>query len=429
MWNSVLLSRTSISMSQERNTSIKHARGDDGITADLVSAFCGHGPRMLRGKAGCPLSALGFGAKDLFDVQGFVTGCGSPDWLRTHSAATQTAPAIEALLEAGATLVGKTQMDELAFSLNGENAHYGTPVNIRAAQRIPGGSSSGSAAAVAAQLVECSLGTDTGGSVRIPASYCGIYGIRPTHGRLSLAGCMPFAPSFDTVGWFADTARILGAVGEVLFQSKIGEHKIREVLIATDLFSEASLEVREHCAEAVNLVREMFSTSRDVQISSGLADWAHAMRILLGAEAWNSHRDWITQQKPDLGPDTRQRFTWASTITRQEINAAMAVREQAISRVEELLGDDRIMIFPTAPSPALPLQMPREQLELVRARIQKTICTASLCGVPQVSLPLLKPGSLPLGLSLLGPRHSDESLLAIATLIENSSRCTDTMHT
>jgi amidase len=214
-----------------------------------------------------------------------------------------------------------------------------------------------------------------------------------------------------------------------LFQSKIGEHKSREVLIATDLFGEANLEVREHCAEAVNLVRAMFSTSRDVQVSSGLADWAHAMRILLGAEAWNSHKDWITQHKPGLGSDIRQRFTWASTITRQEINTAMAVRERAINRVEELLGDDRIMIFPTAPGPALPLQTPKQQLEPVRARIQNTICTASLCGVPQVSLPLLKPGSLPVGLSLLGPRRSDESLLAIASLIENSSSRTDKMST
>ena len=132
------------------------------------------------------LSGLTFAAKDIIDVEGHITGCGNPDWLRTHEKALRTAPCIRRLIEAGATLVGKTVTEELATGLTGENIHYGAPINVNAPGRVSGGSSSGSAAAVAAGLVDFSLGSDTGGSVRAPASFCGIYGVRPTHGRVSM---------------------------------------------------------------------------------------------------------------------------------------------------------------------------------------------------------------------------------------------------
>ena len=183
---------------------------------DTVGAFV-PGPRLERRPLGSGrLSGLGFAVKDLFDVAGSITTYGNPDWASTHAAASATAPVVTALLQAGARLDGKTKTVELAYGLTGENVWHGTPVNPRAPDRFPGGSSCGSAAAVAAGLVDFALGSDTGGSVRIPASYCGLFGIRPSHGAVSLAGACPLAPSFDTCGWFTRSAALLAGVGDVL---------------------------------------------------------------------------------------------------------------------------------------------------------------------------------------------------------------------
>lgn len=165
-----------------------------------------------------PLSGLSFAVKDVFDIKGNTSGAGNPDWLRTHPPAESTAPALLALLQRGAALEGTTQTDELMYSLNGENAHYGTPINPVAPDRIPGGSSSGSAVAAAAGLVDFAIGTDTGGSIRIPSSYCGLYGFRPTHGAVSTEGLIPLAHSFDTVGWMSRDVNILLKTGCVLLK-------------------------------------------------------------------------------------------------------------------------------------------------------------------------------------------------------------------
>src|SRR5215210_7461604 len=163
-----------------------------------------------------PLRGLRFAAKDLIDVAGHRTGCGNPTWLAAHPPATVSAICLEQLLAAGAQCEGKTITDEFAFSLLGENHHYGTPLNPAAPDRVPGGSSSGSASAVACGLLDFALGTDTGGSVRVPASNCGIWGLRPSHGFISVAGVNPFAPTFDTVGILAGSAEALAGVASVL---------------------------------------------------------------------------------------------------------------------------------------------------------------------------------------------------------------------
>jgi amidase len=165
------------------------------------------------------LAGLSFAAKDLFDVAGYPTGGGSPTVLALSGIKTRTAPTVQRLLDAGARFVGKTITDELAFSLNGLNAHFGSPVNGAAPTRISGGSSSGSASAVSNGLCDLALGTDTGGSVRAPASHCGLYGLRPTHGRISLHGALDLAPSFDTCGWFTRDAATFARVAQVLLGS------------------------------------------------------------------------------------------------------------------------------------------------------------------------------------------------------------------
>ncbi|CAN1232785.1 Amidase 1 [Linum perenne] len=189
-----------------------------------------------------PLQGLTFAVKDIFDMAGYVTGFGNPDWARTHSAAASTAPAVLDVLKDGAKSVGKTIMDEMAYSINGENIHYGTPVNPCAADRVPGGSSSGSAVAVGAAIVDFSLGTDTGGSVRVPASYCGIFGFRPSHDTISTSGVVPMAQSFDTVGWFARDPLILKRIGQSLLHlSDQNTVILSQVIIADDCFELSSI--------------------------------------------------------------------------------------------------------------------------------------------------------------------------------------------
>ena len=185
------------------------------------SAFVPHDlARTLRGNGAGPLAGLTAAVKDMYDIAGARTGGGSPEWLATHEPAKTHAAAVARLLAAGADIIGKTVCDEFFFSLSGANAHYGTPVNVRAAGRLPGGSSSGSAAAVAAGACDIALGSDTGGSMRVPASFCGIYGIRPTHGRVDMAGAMAMAPTFDVAGWFASAPGTFRKVGAVLLDGR-----------------------------------------------------------------------------------------------------------------------------------------------------------------------------------------------------------------
>src|ERR1700746_930562 len=168
--------------------------------ADDFGAFVRGERFRVEGKAGGPLAGLTFAAKDLFDVAGHVTGGGNPDWPRGRPVPARHAWAVQTLLDAGATLIGKTITDEVSLGILGENPFDGTARNPRAPGRVPGGSSSGSAVAVAAGLCDTALGTDTGGSVRVPSSFCGLYGIRPTHGRLRLGGLVPAGPAPGTPG-------------------------------------------------------------------------------------------------------------------------------------------------------------------------------------------------------------------------------------
>ncbi len=204
---------------------------------DPLGAFCRDNHVALTGSGQGSLAGLSFAAKDLFDIEGHRTGFGHPDWLQTHPPARRTAVVVERLLAAGADMVGRTRCDELCYSLTGENVHYGAPVNVNAPGRIPGGSSSGSAAAVAGGLVDFAVGSDCGGSVRIPASYCGILGMRPTWGRVPLDDAVPFGPSFDVAGWFARDAALLEEVGRVLLDDRKQAAKPRRLLVARDAFA------------------------------------------------------------------------------------------------------------------------------------------------------------------------------------------------
>jgi amidase len=196
-----------------------------------------------------PLAGLTLAVKDLFDVKGYPTGAGSPIVLAQSGIKAKTAPIVKTLLDAGARFVGKTHTDELAFSLNGKNAHFGSPINPAAPDRITGGSSSGSMAAVAGRLADIALGSDTGGSVRAPASYGGLFGIRPTHGRLSLKRAWPLAESLDTPGWFARDGEVFARVaGVVLGRDRVTLPEAPRLVLADDIFARPCRKPKPSCA-------------------------------------------------------------------------------------------------------------------------------------------------------------------------------------
>lgn len=382
---------------------------------DHLHAFCTDTAAYLEGVSGGPLSGLTFAAKDIFDIAGYVTGGGNPDWRRTHEPAARTAWAVQVLVDAGATMVGKTITDEITRGIFGENAHDGTPVNPRAPDRVPGGSSSGSASAVAGGLVDFALGSDTGGSVRVPASFCGLYGLRPTHGRIPLDGVLLQAPSYDTVGWFARDLDTFARVGTVLLHNSSVATRPRRLVIAEDAFEVADTAVQEALRPIVDRVAALIGPSTTERLAStSLSDWSGQQQVLQGREAWETARDWIDRVNPRFSFEVAERYVAARGYTDADVAAAKILRETVRVRMASVLADGAVVCLPTAPTPA-PLRGERMAVRnLLRPRISMLTCIAGTTGAPQLTLPLAEVDGLPVGLSLLGPRGSDELLIAFA---------------
>jgi amidase len=388
---------------------------NDIVANDKLGAFCTHTHVEMEGASGGPLAGLTWAVKDIYDVAGQKTGFGNPDWLRTHDAATRTAPAVQLLLDAGAHLVGKTHTEEMAWSLTGENAHYGTPVNVKAPGRLPGGSSSGSAAAVAAGLVDFALGSDTGGSVRLPASYCGILGMRPTHGRISLERVCPLAPSFDTCGWFARDAAIFERVGRVLLRDDAPARAPGRLLLAQDALAFADHGVVAALQPALDRVAHLLGKPEPVMVGDEpLTSWMDYFRFPQGVEAWAAHGEWVTRVKPQFGPAIKSRFDWAQTIPPESVTRARARREEITGRMDTLLQGNAVLAVPSAPGIALRRGSPPHEADALRARALPMLCIAGLARLPQVSLPLASLDGCPLGLSLIAARGNDTMLLELA---------------
>ena len=388
---------------------------NDIVAMDQLGAFCRHTHVEMKGATDGPLLGLTFSVKDIYDVAGHRTGFGSPDWLRTHGPATRTASVVQRLLDAGAHLVGKTHTDELTWSLTGENAHYGAPVNVNAPGRITGGSSSGSASAVAAGVVDFAVGSDTGGSVRLPASFCGILGMRPTHGRIPLDGVCPLAPSFDTCGWFARDAGVFERVGRTLLGDDTPAPTPARLLIAQDVFEVGGETVAHALRSALDNVAALVGIPEPVTVGDEpLTRWMDYFRFLQGAEAWVCHGEWIMREKPALGPGVKERFAWAPTVGPEDITRASTRREEIARRMAELLGERAVLALPTAPGIALLRNSPPKVLDDLRARALPILSIAGLARLPQVSLPLAKLDGCPLGLSLIAARGNDTLLLELA---------------
>ena len=374
------------------------------------------GPRVhIPGAPSGPLHGLTFAAKDLFDVAGHPTGGGNPDWARAHPVPKRNAWAVQALLDAGATLVGKTVTDEVSLGILGENAFFGTPANPAAPGRVPGGSSSGSASAVAAGACDTALGTDTGGSVRVPASFCGLYGIRPTQGRLDLAGMLPQAPTSDTTGWFARDADTFAAVSTVLLGEAIPDVPPPRILLATDAFGFADPAGADALRPLMARLERLASPAQEVLMAPpGLTAWGRAQRTLQPVEAWETFRPWIEAHNPRFAFSVARALMGGASTPAAELGWAEMVRQEARARMAHLLPAGTVLCLPTTPFPAPLVGLPLPVLEKLRTCILCLCAHGGLAGHPQVSVPGALVDGRPVGLSLVGARGSDTALVALA---------------
>jgi amidase len=390
--------------------------------ADPLNAFCTDSDAYLPGVSDGPLAGLTFAAKDIFDVTGHVTGCGNPHWKATHGPADANAWVVQTLVDAGATMTGKTITDELTRGIFGENMHYGTPRNPRAPGRVPGGSSSGSASAVAGKLVDFALGSDTGGSVRVPASFCGLYGLRPTHGRIHRDGMLLQAPSYDTIGWFARDAETFARIGSVILPSAGETARPNRLVIAEDAFELAEPPVRAALESAIDAVAAVFDARTTERLSpTSLEEWSGHQQVLQSREAWESIRDWLDATNPAMSFEVSDRYVTARAVTDDQVQAAQAGRDAINARMNQFFsGGETVVCLPTTVAPAPPLGQAVSARHTLRLRNSALTSIAGNTGRPQLSLPLAEVDGLPIGLSLLGDHGADEQLIAIAVEIERS---------
>ncbi len=373
------------------------------------------------------LDDLTFAVKDLIDIAGHTTGCGNPTWLATHPPATVNAICVDQILAAGARCVGKTITDEIAFSLFGENHHYGTPLNPAAPDRVPGGSSSGSASAVACALVDFALGTDTGGSVRVPASNCGIWGLRPSHGFISLAGVMPLAPTYDTVGFFARDLNVLNRVANSLLpiaDPAAGPPTVGAIHLIKELFALADSAVQNALTPVVDQLRHTFHGKvRETSLAELCGDvraanpatWLTIYRVLQGTEMLSCLGAWMESAAPEFGPAPSVGLQFVRSHDRSRVGEAIALRELFCRRLNGALGPHDLLCLPTAPTIA-PLKNSKAYDRNSDYYI-RTLPVTAVSGVgrlPQLSLPLGQVGTVPIGLSLAAAHGNDLLLLNVA---------------
>jgi len=362
-----------------------------------------------------PLAGLRLAVKDIYDVAGLVTGCGNPGKAASSLPADKTAASVQVILDAGARFVGKTQTDELAFSLMGQNAHYLHPINPAAPDRVTGGSSSGSAAAVAGALADIAVGSDTGGSIRAPASFCGLIGLRTTHDLISLDGAMKLAPSLDTFGWFArdiDTyekvARLL--IGEDVHRGELVRPLALDWLDALPSGPAEAAEYRRMRGIAENALGPITKAS-PLTFSPDELYWC--FRKVQAFEAWQQHGAWISSGDRGLGPGVKERFAFGATIDAAAYQTEIARRDAFRSELGALLGDDGILILPTVPGAAPLAGAADAELLAYRERALMLLCLSGLSGFPQITLPIGTVDGAPFGLSLLGPAGSDLALIQL----------------
>ncbi|WP_182379935.1 amidase family protein [Nocardioides sp. WS12] len=365
------------------------------------------GSPLLAGASEGPLLGESVAVKDLYDVAGFAVGAGNPAWLAASAVAAVSAPVVSTLLAAGASVRGISRTDEFAYSLAGTNPHYGTPPNPAAPGRVPGGSSSGSAAAVALGEATIGLGTDTGGSIRVPAAYQGLFGIRTTHDVVRRDGLVPLAPTFDTVGWLTRSPDLLARVGDVLLPGSTTSADRRLVMVPA-LLALADADV---AAAVAGWQPDLGLRLPEAWPLDDLSSWRDAFVTLQGWEAWQAHGAWLEDRLDTLGADVRGRFERARLVTEGEASAARDVVAAARETIRDLVAD-RIVVLPAAPSvpPSLGPDL-GERLQAARAATLALTCIAGIGGLPAVTVPLTTAGGLPCGVCLVAAPGRDKDLL------------------
>lgn len=383
---------------------------------DAARAWVSHGRFVIPPIESGLLDGLTFAVKDIYDVAGHKTGFGNPTWLATHQPAQQTCPIVQSLLQAGATLCGKLISDEMTFSLNGDNIHDGTPVNSAAPDRVPGGSSNGSAAAVAAKSVDFALGSDTGGSTRVPASYCGIWGLRTTHGSLPNQGVLPMQPMFDTLTWLAHDPETFMKVGAVLMPDN--PHRFTRLVHFQSLWDLADEDFKVHLKTVQETLSKVLGLKAEPETllpaQDSLEQWRQAYATVGGHELWALHGEWIKQNKPTFGPAIAQRIEQASTVTLEQADRALGEVHRIRARIRQLIDKNTITVLPSAASVAPLLSADAKSVNNVRMRTMHLTCVAGIGGLPQVSIPFKNADGVPIGISLLGPVGSDRTLIELA---------------
>jgi Asp-tRNA(Asn)/Glu-tRNA(Gln) amidotransferase A subunit family amidase len=368
------------------------------------------GDPLVEGSESGPLAGTRVAVKDLFAVAGQVVGAGNPAWERSASVAARNAPAVQALLDAGGNVVGIARTDEFAYSLAGQNAHTGTPPNPAAPDRLPGGSTSGPAAAVATGSADLALGTDTAGSVRVPASYQGLWGLRTTHGSVSPEGLLPLAQTFDTIGWLARSPSLLSAAARASLPAT-GESLDGSVL----LLDEQLLETTESSTRAAFTAWLADKPVRQVRLPD-LGQLAETVRVVQAAEAWRNNGDWVRSHRGAIGADVLARFDAAATITPAAESAARADLDRLRRQVREVIGRGALCL-PTVPGPAPYRQASGEQVRRARTATLRMTAIAGIGGLPAVSCPALTVDAAPVGVCLVGPAGADLTLLDLAAAL------------
>lgn len=388
----------------------------DVIKSDPFNAFLDTpGPDIESGSGA--LSGKTLAVKDIYDVAGYKTGRGNPRWLAETQPATRTAPAVQVLFDAGARFIGKTQTEELAFSLTGHNAHYPRPINPAAPERMTGGSSSGSIAAVAAGLADIATGSDTGGSVRAPASYCGLVGLRTSHGAITLEGTMPLAPSFDVYGWFAHDTDLYCAIGDLYLASSEASFSNIMRLPEQDALVAGTKEKQAY-ENAVSVVEAVVGHARSERLVSADVEQRYwCMRRVQAHEAWREHGAWISAADRQLGPGVKERFAFGQALGAETVRSEVILRDALRAEVVDILGNDGLFISPTVPGAAPLAASSFADVQDYRERALRLLCLSGLTGLPELTLPLGTVDGAPFGLSLTGPKGSDRALLAIGRQI------------
>jgi amidase len=384
--------------------------------ADQYDAYCAHADVVRRGSDRGPLAGQTFAAKDIYNVAGHTCCAGSPDWLATHAPAAATSSAVQKLLDAGATLVGMTRTTELTYSGTGRNELLGTPINPAAPDRLPGGSSSGSAVAVAAGIVDFALGSDTGGSIRIPAALCGVYGLRVTHGAIANDGVVPLAPSLDTLGAFASDLETLRTVHEALLDHEPASSPWSGAVRPEDAWSVVDSEVATALAPMVDRLADILLVRKTdlADAPGGLAQWVDDTRVCQAFEAWQTHGEWVSEAPRTHSILVGRRLEAARAISADDARRAYAARKAASQRMHDIVGADTVVVLPACPTIAPSVESPDDDLLEWWARVSQVTAPGHLAGLPQLTVPAGSVSGAPVALSLLGPPRSELALIDLA---------------